>query len=203
MTIDYGFCQVPLRGILIQMDNVQLTRYALNVQRGDRESFRPLVEQLSRRLIAIAVRYTRNWDAALDITQETWMNVYENINRFDPAYPVERWIRVIHRNNCFSYLRSQRSRERFRERYASGEIDRANEKPDPYKNTVLHEFGQRLRSAMEKLTESQRAVFSLVAFEEMDPRDAAEALDMNRSTLRATLHFARKRLAEILRNEEA
>lgn len=185
------------------MDDSQLTQYAVQVQRGDRGSFRPLVEALSRSLIAIALRYTQDWDNAMDITQETWLKIFSNIGRFDPRYPVRTWIGAIHRNNCLSFIRSLRNRERFAERYAL-EQERGGNVPasNPFSDIAHREFGERIRIAMKHLTEAQQAVFSLVIIEQMDQRDAAAILGMQQSTLRTTLHFARKHMAKLLRDEQ-
>lgn len=185
------------------MDDSLLTQYAVNVQRGDRASFRSLVEMLSRSLIAVAVRYTQDWDTAMDITQETWMKVYSNINRFNPRHPVRAWIGAIHRNNCLSFLRSANSRVRLAEQYAyEQELNRNSRASNPFIDAFHSEFGERLRTAIKHLSEAQQKVFSLVAIEQMDQREAARILGMKRSTLRTTLHFARKQLAQLLRDEE-
>jgi DNA-directed RNA polymerase specialized sigma24 family protein len=55
---------------------------------------------------------------------------------------------------------------------------------------------------MDRLTESQRQVFLRVDVEQGDQRSVAEALGIRPNTLRATLHFARKRVAAALREME-
>lgn len=185
------------------MDDKQLAHYAMHARHGDRRSFRTLVETLSRWLIAIAVRYTQDWENALDITQETWLKVYSNIGRYDPGRPFRAWIGVIHRNNCLSFLRATRSRERCQDRFAREPSGGGNPaSSDPLADAVRRDFGERIRNATKHLTESQRAVFSLVDIEQTEQEEAARILGMKRSTLRSTLHFARKRLAQLLRDEK-
>ena len=188
--------------LIVHMNDTQLTQYAQQVQRGDRASFRPLVDLLSKSLIAVALRYTQDWDNAMDITQETWLKVYSNIDRYDPRYPVRTWIGVIHRNNCLSFLRSARNRAKYTERYTlEQEHSRNVSSHNPLIDTIHCEFGERIRSAMKQLSHLQQTVFSIVAIEQVDQQDAARILGMKRSTLRSTLHFARKRLAQLLRDE--
>jgi RNA polymerase sigma factor (sigma-70 family) len=57
----------------------------------------------------------------------------------------------------------------------------------------------RLLEAMADLSESQRQVFARVDLEQMGQLEAAQALGIKPATLRTTLHFARKKLAETLR----
>ena len=61
------------------MDDLELARRAAEFKNGDRESFRIIVTGMTRRLIAIAYRYVGDWETARDITQETWIKVYEEI----------------------------------------------------------------------------------------------------------------------------
>jgi DNA-directed RNA polymerase specialized sigma24 family protein len=53
--------------------------------------------------------------------------------------------------------------------------------------------------AMKYLSESQRQIFARVELEQMGQMETAQALGIKPATLRTTLHFARKRLAGILR----
>jgi DNA-directed RNA polymerase specialized sigma24 family protein len=55
---------------------------------------------------------------------------------------------------------------------------------------------------MGQLSESQRQVFLRVDLEQGDQKEVAKALGIRFGTLRATLHYARKRLATILRQME-
>jgi DNA-directed RNA polymerase specialized sigma24 family protein len=52
------------------------------------------------------------------------------------------------------------------------------------------------------LSESQRHVVTKVLIDQIPQREAAELLGMGFTTLRTTLHFARRRLAAILRKLE-
>ena len=64
------------------------------------------------------------------------------------------------------------------------------------------EFHQRLLSAMGELSESQRVVFARMVLEQEDQNTVAQDLGIKPTTVRTTLHFARKRLAQVLRQSE-
>ena len=63
------------------------------------------VETLSRPLMALAYRYTRDWEWARDLTQETWVKVHEHIGRYEKARSFTSWLYAIHRNGCRDHLR--------------------------------------------------------------------------------------------------
>ena len=185
------------------MDDDSLDALARAFQNGDMGSFGRLVRALTRQLIAVAYRYTRDWETARDLCQETWVKVHEKIDRYDTARSFRNWLLTIHRNGCISFLRKANVQPELVASAATQvTVSAPSANPDPYENIELKEFGARLRSAMTSLTESQQLVFTLVDIEQCEQETAASMLGMNFSTLRTTLHLARKRLAALLRKME-
>lgn len=185
------------------MNERDLAALAAAYQRGDQRSFRVLVDSLSRTLIAMAYRYTGDWEWARDLTQETWVKVHEAIHRYDPARSFTSWLYAIHRNGCLDHLR--RAWVRY-ESSPGGEamlkLGDATGADDAQHELERREFHERLLLAMGQLSESQRQVFIRVDLEQNDQKEVARALGIKFATLRATLHFARKRLATALRQME-
>jgi RNA polymerase sigma-70 factor (ECF subfamily) len=70
---------------------------------------------------------------------------------------------------------------------------------NPEEELVRREFHERLLAALGELSESQRQVFVRVDLEQNNQKEVARALGIKYTTLRTTLHFARKRLATLLR----
>jgi RNA polymerase sigma-70 factor (ECF subfamily) len=185
------------------MSDAVIDRLARAFRGGDVESYRFLVESLTRQLIAMAYRYTKNWETARDLTQETWIRVYERIERYDPRRPFMNWLTIVHRNGCLNHLRSASVRfevvgMEVKETPDAGAAHNHN----PLRRVERSEFMQLLHRAMEKLSERERTVFSLVDIEHNGQAEAAGILEMNPVTLRTTLHNARKKLAGILRKME-
>jgi RNA polymerase sigma factor (sigma-70 family) len=179
----------------------ELTELAAAYQRGDEGAFEQLVEALTRPLIAMAYRYTGDWEWARDLTQETWVRVHDRIRRYDPVRSFGAWVHTIHRNACLSHLR--RAWVRHETTPGDDALGRAIEPAvDPLADLERREFHRRLLIAMGTLSESQRQVFVRVYLECVDQKEVAEALGIKHTTLRATLHFARKRLAAALREME-
>lgn len=183
------------------MDDHDLTNLAAAYQAGDRGAFQVLVDSLSRSLIAVAYRYTRDWETARDLTQDTWIKVHRSIDRFDPGRPFGAWLHVIHRNTCLSHLRRARVQlETPMDPDTLSKLDGAvvgNPAADDNAD-----FFSRLFRAVGQLSESQRQVFCRVDVEQTDQREAAEMLGIKFTTLRSTLHFARRKLARILKDME-
>ena len=183
------------------MDDHDLANLAAAYQRGDRSSFKGLVDALSRPLMAMAYRYTREWETARDLTQDTWVKVHESIDRYNPERSFRPWLYAIHRNACLSHLRrAWVQRETSMDAEAISALNAASTE-----NAVdmdRDDFFSRVYRAVALLSDSQRQVFCRVDIEQTDQREAAELLGIKFSTLRTTLHFARRKLARILREME-
>jgi len=184
------------------LDDSDLKALASAVQEGDQQSFRILVDSLSRTLMAMAYRFTGDWEWARDLTQESWIKVHERIHQWDPERSFSAWLHAIHRNGCLDHLRRGWVR---RETTPGDEVlsrmrGRAPENPEA--DLERREFHDRILAAMDRLTESQRQVFLRVDLEQGDQRSVARALGIRANTLRATLHFARKRIAQALTEME-
>jgi RNA polymerase sigma-70 factor (ECF subfamily) len=185
------------------VDDRAITALAVAFQRGDEPSFTQLVDALTRALIAMAYRYTGDWEWARDLTQETWIAVHDRIRRYDPARSFRAWLFAVHRNGCLSHLR----RAWVRLETTPGDdviaaVSAADHRGDPEQDVERREFHQRLLSAMGQLSESQRVVFARMVLEQEDQSTVARDLGIKPTTVRTTLHFARKRLAQVLRQDE-
>jgi len=179
-----------------------LDQLALHLKMGDMESLKGLVDLLTRRLIAVAYRYTADWEMARDLTQDTWLKVLQSIHRYDPSRPFEQWLATIHRNGCISYMR--RSSRRMEHHESAHAIEGAPDAPanGPGHEVESREFATRLAGAMRRLSRRQQEVFTLVDLDEAPQAEAAQTLHMNPATLRTTLHAARRRLASLLSHGE-
>jgi RNA polymerase sigma-70 factor (ECF subfamily) len=172
-------------------------------QSGDQRSFRQLVDALTRPLLAMAYRYTGDWEWARDLTQETWVKVHRRIRDYDPTKSFRAWLFAVHRHGCLDHLRRAWVRyESVAEEGTLREFGGVSRTGNPHQDLERREFHRRLAIALGGLSESQRQVFVRVDLEQGDQREVAESLGMKTSTLRATLHFARRRLASALREME-
>ena len=183
-----------------EVNESDFTALAAGCRRGDARAFESLVGSQSRALITMAYRYTGDWETARDLTQDTWGRVHERIHRWNPAKSFRTWLLTVHRNCCLDHLR----RAWVRHETTPGDQAIANLRlvsglGNPEEDLERRDFHRRLLSALGELSESQRQVFIRVDLEQNGQKEVAEALGIKYATLRTPLHFARKRLAALLR----
>ncbi|UCF19683.1 MAG: sigma-70 family RNA polymerase sigma factor [Gemmatimonadota bacterium] len=185
----------------MRVNDREISALALAFQRGDQGSLKKLVAILTRPLLARAYRYTGDWDWARDLTQETWVKVNDRIQRYDPSKSFRAWLFTVHRNGCLDHLRRSWLR-----REVSADVDAIDRMPAPLGsgNPEIElergEFHRRLVEALSTLSESQRLIFVRVAMEQEEQLEVARDLGISPTTVRTTLHFARRKLAQKLRS---
>ncbi len=77
-------------------------------RRGDRDAFRALFEAYQDKVYSIALRYTGDPAAALDIAQETFLKLLSSIQDFRGDSSFDTWLYRLVVNRCFDYRRSGR-----------------------------------------------------------------------------------------------
>lgn len=180
------------------MNEAVLNQRARRFRDGDEESFSALVQALTRTLIATAYRYTGDWEWSRDLTQETWVKVYGRIVTWDPGRPFSAWLHGLHRNVCLDHLRRPWVHREVVTGPDQGPWAATPDRGDPLAELESREFRARVVRAAEELSPGQRAVFIRVDVEERPRDEVARELGMTAGTLRTTLHYARRRVAETL-----
>jgi RNA polymerase sigma-70 factor (ECF subfamily) len=153
--------------------------------------------------MAMAYRYTGDWETARDLTQDTWIRVHERIHRYDAAKPFRSWLLAVHRNCCLDHLRRAWVRHEITPgNEAMASLRLVSGIGNPEEDLERCDSHHRLLGALGELSQSQRQIFIRVDLEQGDQKEVAQALGIKYATLRTTLHFARKRLATVLRSME-
>ena len=79
-------------------------------RRGDRPSFARLVDRYQRELFHFLVRFLGDRAAAEDIFQETFLQVHQSADQFDPDRRFRPWLFTIAANKARDLMRSQARR---------------------------------------------------------------------------------------------
>lgn len=148
---------------------------------GDRERFSALFDEHYARIHAFARRRVGR-DLAEEVTAETFLVAWRRLDVL-PIEPLP-WLYGVARNVI---LRQQRDSVR----QASARELLARERPVPPQPEASDHDG--LWRAWERLSDGDREVLSLVAWEELSVRDAAKVLGVPAPAVSVRLHRARRR----------
>ena len=95
---------------------------------GRETSFEELVRRYQRPIAAYVYRMVGDYDAALDLTQEVFIKVYNSLTRYRSEFKFSTWIYKIAHNAAIDHLRRHAVRERpLRQNAAPGGLEDAQE----------------------------------------------------------------------------
>jgi RNA polymerase sigma-70 factor, ECF subfamily len=156
----------------------------------DREArFRRLCEAHTATVLAYALRRVPREDAA-DVVAETFLVAWRRLDELDDEHALP-WLYAVARRVLLAQQRAARRQQAIAERVAAAE-------PAPFSPTSGTPASRRVLEALAGLSERERDVLMLAAWEELPGRDAARALGCSATAYRIRLHRARRRLRERL-----
>jgi RNA polymerase sigma-70 factor (ECF subfamily) len=175
---------------------------------GEWDAFETLVGRFESRVFGVAMRILQQRQDAEDATQQTFVNVMENLARFREESSVATWVLRIATNQALTILRKRRTRNAVRVVPRSDLIDDDSPVPhpeyiaewreDPAMLAQQAEVRHLLREALAELDEKHRLVFILRDVEQFSTREAAEMLGISESNVKVRLLRARLQLRERL-----
>jgi len=168
---------------------------------GDRDALAPLMERHSRRVYRIALAYLRRPDDALDVVQETFVKAYRSAARWDPASEVAPWLTRIAVNQAIDTYRRRRRRRELEAPLPEGDRFVAADtwQASPEVRLRGREAAEGISWALLSLSDTQRAVFVMRHYDEMDLAEIAAALGLPLGTVKSSLHRAVHRLRDRLK----
>ncbi|TET35611.1 MAG: sigma-70 family RNA polymerase sigma factor [Planctomycetota bacterium] len=169
---------------------------------GDKEAFGALFTAYREKVYAVARKYVKNREAALDIVQEAFLRAFRSIGSFKGDSLFYTWVVRIAINLAIDAGRRKHADGNipFDKYVEGGDIRPVKERPaqSPGEAAELSEMEEALARAIEELSENHRGVFLLHAAEGLAYKDIAEALGISIGTVMSRLHYARKKLREML-----
>jgi RNA polymerase sigma-70 factor, ECF subfamily len=172
---------------------------------GDGAAFGMLMERFQRRIYRVAFAVVRDETDADTITQDTFIQAYTHLNRFEGRAELQTWLTRIAINRARDVLRRRRFVSLFTLRSDDeGEtevmLEPVDERPDPERQLLSSQLRTAIQRAERGLSAQQKVIFRLRHYENLSLEDIAAHLGLQSGTVRAHLfravHKIRKELAE-------
>ena len=173
------------------------------VAQGDRVSFETLYDRFSGVLFSTAYRVLNNQEAAEDVLQDVFIQIWEKAPLYDPARgkPMT-WAVTLTRNKAIDRLRSTVRRNRLhddveREAETFAQFDDRSS----FDAMAAGETNQIVRDAIQKLSKDQREAIELAFFSSLTQTEIAERLNEPLGTIKARIRRGMMKLREVLNPE--
>lgn len=152
-----------------------------------RDAFEALYRATRTDLLRYFVRRTTDAEEAADLLAETYATAWRKLEAIPAGGEARLWLFGVARNLLLRSARRRRVADALVERLA-GEL-RAAQPPAP-----TGEVATRLRTALPELTERDREILTLNAWEGLAPREIARVMGTSPNAVRIRLYRARKQL---------
>ena len=190
----------------VSIDDTVLVQHC---RRGDAAAMERLILKYQNRIFNVILKICPNIDDAAELTQETFVKIIENIDKFEERSSFYTWAFRIAVNLTlnfrkrkvklgFNRLDADNNEQQQGTAIALKEILVNNNAPDPAVIAENKELCELLTSSLIKLDDNQRAVIVLRDIEGMSYNDIANVLGLELGTVKSRISRARSNLREIL-----
>ncbi len=188
------------------MDTTTDEELILKVQKGDRAAFEQLYWRYEKRILQVVYGYVRNKEDAVELTQEVFVKVYQNISKYQPGTKFFTWVYRIAANASIDRIRRKKTA---REVEFDNDYQKNFSQPEealspslglnPELATVHSELREHLAAAMDSLSPKHREIMTLREIEGLSYDEIANLLDIQIGTVMSRLYYARLHLQSALK----
>jgi len=168
---------------------------------GREASFEELVRRYQRPIAAYVYRMVGDYDAALDLTQEVFIKVYNSLSRYRSEFKFSTWIYKIAHNAAIDHLRRFAVREHALASEFDGEpriVSIESRRPTPEQESEREERRSEIESVVDELSPAYRELIVLRHSHDLSYDEIAEVTGLPLGTVKNRLFRARDAMRELL-----
>ena len=178
-------------------------------QKGSEKAYRELLGRYQRPVFSLIYRMVRDREQAEDLAQETFVRVFNNIDRYDPAYKFSSWIFKIATNLTIDWIRRKEvptvSIDGSRYATSNDDIEAStitveSDDENPEELLESRELGSQIEVAIGKLRPEYRQAIVLRHIDDLPYEDIAQIMALPLGTVKTYIHRGRKELQELLQH---
>ena len=157
------------------------------------------LEKIYREYFTIVYRYTlsisRDVNLAEEITQETFVKAFQKVKSFRGDSDISVWLCQIAKNEYFQHLRKQKKKQAM-------QIIPENVEAGPEQELAKKEMRFRIQQILHDMEEPYKEVFYMRTYGEMSFKDIGKLFEKQETWARVTYYRARKKIMEVMENED-
>lgn len=170
-------------------------------QAGEKEAFQELIVKYHPFVYKFLIKVTQNKHEAEDLTQETFLKLIRNIEKFDIECNTKfsTYLITVAKNSYIDYFRKQ-------SKLSFSSIDESFELVDKnynLENTILDAFeGKAALEKLEELSKEQRIAIKLKYIEGLTLKEIGERLEIEPKTVKSRIHNGIEKLRKMFERED-
>lgn len=158
-------------------------------------AFNMLVRKYQTKVYSITRKMVIDHDDADDLTQDVFLKIWNNLDRFREDAQLFTWIYRIATNECLAFLRKKKTRFFLP---IGNNYEALGNSLNQSNGFSGDEIQLKLQKALLKLPDKQRLVFNMKYYEDLKYEDMAKITGTSVGALKASYHLAVKKIEENL-----
>lgn len=167
---------------------------------GDTHAFDHLFNRYRDSVLQLYMQRTGgNRDDADDLIQETFLKVYLNLEKYNPAYTFGQWIFTIARNTFIDFIRKKQENLSI-DNVQGGRTPLSPQSsfPTPEESIINRQQSSQLEHYLDKMKPRYRRMIELRFYKDYSYEEIADELDIPIGTVKTQLHRAREQLCAFI-----
>lgn len=168
---------------------------------GREASFEELVRRYQRPIASYVYRMVGDYDAALDLTQEVFIKVYNSLARYRSEFKFSTWIYKIAHNAAIDHLRRYSVRELILSAESDGtrpDVAIESRRLSPEQESEREERRSEIESVVQTLPAAYRELIVLRHSHDLSYDEIAEVTGLPLGTVKNRLFRAREAMRDLL-----
>lgn len=168
---------------------------------GREAAFEELVRRYQRPIASYVYRMVGDYDAALDLTQEVFIKVYNSLSRYRSEFKFSTWIYKIAHNTAIDHLRRHTVRDQILTTGGDGtrsEIAVESRRLTPEQESEREERRSEIESVVQSLPAAYRELIVLRHSHDLSYDEIAEVTGLPLGTVKNRLFRAREAMRDLL-----
>lgn len=182
------------------MDKLSDQHYINQIIQGNTNVFGVLVDRYKEMIFTLALKMIKNREEAEEISQDTFIKIYNSLNKFKGDSKFSTWIYKIAYNTCLDRLKKNKKEEN------TISIDEFSDYLVKTLDNALSaledkERKQTIQNCLNLLSREESFLLTLYYFDDQNLDEIAKIMDINSNNAKVKLFRSRKKLAVILKKQ--
>jgi RNA polymerase sigma-70 factor (ECF subfamily) len=177
----------------VETDDRQLVQ---TIRAGDTDAFETLVRRKTTKVYAVCYRVIGNAEDAKEISQLVFLKLWENLEKYDPAYAFDTWLYRMVTNVAIDFMRNKQSRDNAVN--SNLRLVKTATDAEQTVNVQRKEVESVFNAISDVLSPKQKTIFIMNQMEDLPSAEIAKILGCRESTVRNHLFNARKLMQQQL-----